>query len=91
LKGSRGFGLSKMIFWDMGNKRGRESVCYECSHCTSDGSSASPTMRVGPSKSARRAQTSNHLKRLGLRAPVVSVKEKAESNPSGDYQEDERK
>jgi len=55
------------------------------------GSDAVSTMRVGPSKPARRAQTSNHLKRLGLRVPVVSVKEKAESNPSGDDQEDERK
>ena len=43
-------------------------------------SDAVPAMRVGPSKSARRAQISNHLKRLGLRALVVSVKEKAETS-----------
>jgi hypothetical protein len=32
----------------------RGSVCYECNHLWRDGSDASPTMRVGPSKSAYR-------------------------------------
>ena len=53
------FSTFKERIFSLRKKRYRESVCYERSHHVADGSDASPTMRVDPSKSAyrRRLQT----------------------------------
>jgi len=53
--------VTNVLLANTGTKeKGWESVCYERNHLCKDGRDASPTMRVGPSKSAyrRRFQTS---------------------------------
>lgn len=60
----------------------RESVCYEPDRCEKDGSDASLTMRVGPSKSVYRGRlqttTSKHImprrSRVSTGGLAISVK-----------------
>jgi hypothetical protein len=50
---------------------------------------ATEKMAEGPAEAGCRKQASNHLKRLRLRAVVVSVEEKSEINPAGMEQRNE--